>query len=506
MEVIIIILLIIIAVLLFQKAKIQKENKVIIQEGNRKINSKNSTISEQSDRISELSKYQPIIDIQEELEKRRSESNAYFAVMRQDASTFIKVEREKGKRLKELAEVKLEEAHQISDKIIADAKIKAEEIAGSAYHAKNNAEQFTETAKAMENIIKGYGDEYLIPGESLIDELAEDYDHTEAGKDLANIRSLIKSMIKNGMVADCDYSETKRRIAAIDFVIDAFNGKVDTVMSRVRHDNYGKLLQKLKDAFRIVNHNGQPFRNARILPRYYDVIEDQLKLSVTVSEIKKKDREEQRVIREEMREEEKARREYEKALKQSQKEEKLIAKALKEAEARFKQANESDRVKYELELQQLQEDLGEAILKGQRAMSMAQQTKMGHVYVISNVGSFGENIFKIGLTRRLEPLDRVKELGDASVPFSFDVHAMIHSDNAPSLERELQLHFKDFQVNKVNPRKEFFNLSLTEIKNKVESMDLNTHWTMKSDAKEYRESLQIAEQKMHTIIKGDSQS
>jgi hypothetical protein len=233
MEVIIITLLIIIVVLLFQKAKAKKENKVIIREGNRKINSKNSTISEQSDRISELSKYQPIIDIEGELEKRRSESNAYFAVMRQDASDFVKVEREKGKRLKELAEVKLEEAHQISDKIIADAKIKAEEIAGSAYHAKNNAEQFTETARAMENIIKGYGDEYLIPGESLIDELAEDYDHTEAGKDLANIRSLIKSMIKNGMVADCDYSETKRRIAAIDFVIDAFNGKVDTVMSRV---------------------------------------------------------------------------------------------------------------------------------------------------------------------------------------------------------------------------------------------------------------------------------
>jgi hypothetical protein len=261
----------------------------------------------------------------------------------------------------------------------------------------------------------------------------------------------------------------------------------------------------LKDAFRIVNHNGQPFRNARILPRYYDVVEDQLKLSVTVSEIKKKDREEQRVIREEMREEEKARREYEKALKQSQKEEKLIAKALKEAEARFKQANESDRAKYQLELQELQDDLGEAILKGQRAMSMAQQTRMGHVYVISNVGSFGENIFKIGLTRRLEPLDRVKELGDASVPFSFDVHAMIHSDNAPSLERELQLHFKDFQVNKVNPRKEFFNLSLTEIKNKVDSMNLNTHWTMKSDAMEYRESLQIAEQKMHTIIRARRQ-
>jgi hypothetical protein len=111
--------------------------------------------------------------------------------------------------------------------------------------------------------------------------------------------------------------------------------------------------------------------------------------------------------------------------------------------------------------------------------------------VISNVGSFGEDIFKIGLTRRLEPLDRVRELGDSSVPFSFDVHAMIHSDDAPALEKELHTVFNESQVNKVNPRKEFFRVPLTQIKEKVSKKGLETLWTMKAEALEYRESLQM---------------
>ena len=122
---------------------------------------------------------------------------------------------------------------------------------------------------------------------------------------------------------------------------------------------------------------------------------------------------------------------------------------------------------------------------------MAQQTRSGHVYIISNIGSFGENVYKIGMTRRLEPADRVRELGDASVPFSFDIHAMIYSENAPSLETELHKYFMKSQVNKVNPRKEFFKIGLKDIRDKVESMQLETKWTMAAEAAEYRESLAI---------------
>jgi hypothetical protein len=122
---------------------------------------------------------------------------------------------------------------------------------------------------------------------------------------------------------------------------------------------------------------------------------------------------------------------------------------------------------------------------------MAQQTKRGHVYVISNLGSFGEDVFKIGLTRRLEPLDRVRELGDASVPFEFDVHAMIQSEDAPALEHTLHRLFMVAQMNKVNPRKEFFRVKLSAIRDEIEKLGIQATWTMKAAAAQYRESLAI---------------
>ena len=142
-------------------------------------------------------------------------------------------------------------------------------------------------------------------------------------------------------------------------------------------------------------------------------------------------------------------------------------------------------------MHELEEKLALAEEKNQRALSMAQQTKSGNVYIISNIGSFGENVFKIGMTRRLEPLDRVKELGDASVPFEFDVHAMIYSENAPKLENELHKTFLLNQMNKVNPRKEFFKLGLNDIKSVVDELDIDVKWTMIAEARQYRETLAI---------------
>jgi hypothetical protein len=122
---------------------------------------------------------------------------------------------------------------------------------------------------------------------------------------------------------------------------------------------------------------------------------------------------------------------------------------------------------------------------------MAQKTRTGHVYVISNIGSFGENVYKVGLTRRLEPLDRIKELGDASVPFEFDVHSLIPSEDAPALERELHKRLVRMQVNKVNPRKEFFRLTLQEIRQELEGMGIQARWTMAAECREYKETLSI---------------
>jgi len=498
MEVIILALLITLIIFRVKNKKLKKE----IETHKQSVKGCFDEFTQYKNDTEYLRKYEHIKNVEEEKERIESEADKILRNAQQNSDIIIKEAnkekssiqaqaREKAKDVVEKAEIKINEAFETANKIEIDAQIKAKEIAGEAWEAKQNADQYEATVKAMKNIIKGYGDEYLIPNHSLLDELAEEYEHAEAGTELAKTRNLIKLMIKNQEAADCDYAESSRRQIAIEFVLDAFNGKVDSIMSKVKHDNYGKLLQSLKDAFRLVNHNGKPFRNARIEKKYFDVILEQLKLAVTIHELKLRDREEQKAIREEMREEERARREYEKAKKEAEKEERMLAKAMKDAEAKLAGAAKEEREKFEQELELIKQQLLEAEEKGQRAMSMAQQTKRGHVYIISNVGSFGEETLKIGLTRRLEPMDRIKELGDASVPFQFDVHAMIHSENAPQLEKELHKVFENMRVNKVNYRKEFFKVPIGSVREKIEKLGLETKWTMKADALEYRESIQL---------------
>lgn len=344
----------------------------------------------------------------------------------------------------------------------------------------------------MKNTIEGYQDDYIIPNHTVLDDLADEYSHKEAGEQLKLARKRVKDMVKDSRAADCDYAEANRRAYAIHFAVDAFNGKVDTALAKVKHDNYGKIKQAIIDAYALVNHNGQPFRNARIEQEYLDARLEELKWAVATHELRQQELAEQKELREQIREEEKARREMEKAIKDAEKEERMLQKALEKARKELAGATEEQKLQYEAQLAELESKLSEAEAKGQRALSMAQQTKRGHVYVISNIGSFGEEVFKVGMTRRLEPMDRVKELGDASVPFSFDVHAMIYSDDAPALEKSLHRVFDDKSVNKVNPRKEFFKLPLSEIKQAVEQENVDdVHWTLKAEAAEYRESMSI---------------
>lgn len=385
-------------------------------------------------------------------------------------------------------------------KIIADAETHAKEIAGSAYEAKEFAETYQAVANSMKNKIEGYGDEWIVPNRSVLDELAENYEFTDAGKELQKARELTKSLIKTSKAASCEYVEPNRRNTAIKFVLDAFNGKVDSTLSKIKHNNYGKLSQEIKDAFELVNYNGSAFRSAKITDIYLQARLNELKWGVAVNEIMLEEKEEQRRIKEQLREEEKARREYEKAIKEAEKEEKAIQQAIDKATKELMLAGEEQRIALEKKLAELQIKYEEAEAKNQRAISMAQQTRSGHVYVISNIGSFGENVYKIGMTRRLEPLDRVRELGDASVPFSFDVHAMIYSDDAPSLENHLHKVFNDKQVNKVNSRKEFFNVGIKDIKSTIQEMSIDAHWTMFAEAKEYRESLAIEHERTSSKV------
>lgn len=435
---------------------------------------------EDRDRLTE--KYSEVINAAEEADRIRASAKADAESKRQAAQMV----EERAAQTERLAQAN-------ADKIIAEANEQAKEIAGSAIDAKNRAEEYTKTAAAMKRMIEGYGDEWLKPAYSLLDEIAAEYGFTEAGQKLKEAREQSARMVKNGIAANCEYVENERRTTAINFVIDAFNGKVDSILSRVKSDNYGILEQKIKDAYQLVNRLGAAFRNAHILPAYLNARLDELKWATVVQELKKKDAEEQKALREKMREEEKVRRELERAQKEAAKEEAMLQKAMEKARAMLATANEAQRAQYEAQLAELGEKLKAAEEKNQRALSMAQQTKHGTVYVISNIGSFGENVYKVGMTRRLDPQDRVRELGDASVPFPFDVHAFIESEDAPALETELHRDLAMAQMNKVNPRKEFFKVDLSFIRKLVEQRGLDANWTISAQAAEYRESMAIEE-------------
>ncbi|PYC20256.1 DUF4041 domain-containing protein [Aquipseudomonas alcaligenes] len=430
-----------------------------------------------------LERYQALSDVEAEVARLSDD-------IKQQKDSMLRTTKQ---RL-EQAEVRLSEALDEARRIVDAANVRAEEIAGEAFQAAGRLKELSDAADAIKHKIEGYGDAYIIPTYHLLDDLAEEIGYTEAGQKLKDARDMTRLMVKNGQAAVCDYAEPNRRATAIRFVIDAFNGKVDSILSRAKSDNHGTLEKEIRDSYALVNTNGASFRNARITEAYLSARLLELRWAATAQAIRDQEREEQRRLREQIREEEKARREYERALKDAAKEEQTLRKAMEKAQEQIAAASEAQRAEFEARLAELQEQLRQAEEKNQRALSMAQQTRTGHVYVISNIGSFGEDVFKIGMTRRLEPADRIRELGDASVPFEFDVHAMIFSEDAPGLEKQLHRHFLRQQVNKVNPRKEFFRLGLADIKQELEVLGVQTHWTMTAQAREYRETLQIEQQ------------
>lgn len=488
--------------------KYQTENsslKTNLQSAKKDLSYIQITNRELKEKIAELSKYQNIIDVKIECEYLLKKAQKDYEKLRekghQELSEAQENAKESRRTIKELTEKKqreiellYENAVRESKRIIDNAENKAETIGGDAYRSLREANEIAERIQAMKNVIKGYGNEYLVPSYTLLDQLAEDFSHKDAGENLKKLRQNNKMMIINRQAGICEYMDNERQKTAVDFVIDAYNGKVDSILSTVKKDNYGILKQKIEDAFQLVNFNGKAFRNARISEIYHHARLEELKWAVVTQELRAVELEEQREIREQIREEEKARKEFEKAIKDAEKEEQTLKRLIEKAEAQVSRANEEQKALFQQKLEELQGKLEQAEEKNQRAISMAQQTKTGNVYVISNIGSFGEHIYKIGMTRRLEPLDRVRELGDASVPFEFDVHAMIYSDDAPALERQLHKKFLKNQLNKINPRKEFFRLNLSDLKNHLETIGINCKWTLLAEAKQYRETLKLEEE------------
>ena len=206
------------------------------------------------------------------------------------------------------------------------------------------------------------------------------------------------------------------------------------------------------------------------------------------------DREEQARIRGEMREEERRQRLAQQAIEQAEREKAAIQEALLKKQAEINVSQGQQLAQHEAEMDKLRLELAEANARSDRAKSNAELgIRLGHVYVISNIGSFGTGVYKIGLTRRDVPEDRVDELGDASVPFPFDIHMMIRSEDAPKLEKALHKEFHRKRMNRINFRKEFFRVDLNDVVKAVTKHYGEVDYFFEPEAEEYRNGMNVTD-------------
>ena len=310
-----------------------------------------------------------------------------------------------------------------------------------------------------------------------------------------------KEMVKSKSAATCStqwalggsVAEGKKHTdKLLSLMLRAFNGECDSAISRLRATNYQAIEDRISRAFTAINKLGA-VQACELSSQYLELKIEELRLSHEHALKVQAEREQQRELKEQMRQEAIAARELEKATQEAEAEEHRRQVALERARqelARAAQEQQSAERQAELEakLKEMEQQLEEAHAAKERAISRAQQTKSGHVYVISNVGAFGDNVFKIGMTRRPDPMDRIWELSDASVPFDFDVHALILTDDAPGLENELHKRFADRRLNLVNERKEFFHATIDEIAEIVRERCGDIELTLIAEASEFFQS------------------
>ena len=309
--------------------------------------------------------------------------------------------------------------------------------------------------------------------------------------ELSKIKEKQKKLIKQKNAVQCtavwtvnnSRNEGKKMTKRnLDFMLRSFNNECDVLISKVSWNNYDSIKNRLINSFNQINKFNEP--NASfITEKYLNSKLEELDTTFKYKELLYKEKEEKRAFDAEIREQKKSEDEIQKQKDKIEKEEREAIRKAKIAQDAYDKAIKDFETRTDLEKKLMVEQL--RIIKQQlddakkiaeektgekiTIESMAQHTRMGRVYILSNIGSFGPDICKIGLTRRINPEDRITELSGAAVPFEFDCHAMIASKDAPSLETALHKAFSDKRVNLANLRKEYFRVSLDEIQQWLKS-------------------------------------
>ena len=323
---------------------------------------------------------------------------------------------------------------------------------------------------------------------------------------LENAREKERQLVRGGKAAVCpgrwtvsgSEKEGARMVKLNQKVLlRAFNGECDAAIANVSWNNVTKMEVRIRKSFEAVNKLGDVVQ-VSITPEYFRLKLDEIRLTHEYETKRHDEREEQRRIREQIREEERAQKEIEEARQTAEAEEAMYQRSLERARKEAAEATGAQLERLTEQISSFESKLDEARRKKEKAKSRAESgLKSGFVYVISNIGCFGEGVYKIGMTRRLDPDERILELGGASVPFPFDKHAVLWSDNAPELENALHQFFEERRLNMVNARREFYrDVRLDEVEAFVKQRGLSAQFVHEAEAREYRETLAKRQQKI----------
>ncbi|WP_123041386.1 DUF4041 domain-containing protein [Cohnella candidum] len=313
------------------------------------------------------------------------------------------------------------------------------------------------------------------------------------------VREKQKNLIKDGSACTGSTTWTVNNSAAegrrmvndmIKLVLRSFNNECDSCVENVKFNNIQTFEKRINASFDALNKLGRIMK-VTLSDQYKALKLQELYLAHEYQLKKQEEKEEQKQIREQMREEARLQREIEEARKTVDKEKRHFQNALQKTIKQLESCtSDEERVLLQNKIEEFEHNLGEIERQLKDIDYREANQRAGYVYVISNIGAFGENIYKIGMTRRLDPYDRVFELGDASVPFNFDVHAMIFSEDAPKLEAALHREFDSRRLNAINRKREFFNVSLDEIEEVIKrNHDKTIEFIRTADAEQYRETL-----------------
>ena len=448
----------------------------------------------------------------QELENSNSEMKTKISNLENEKSkleSFLTPEMKDLESLKkQIAESQVEFAHQ---KVTQEQHLKEQydkymsEISKQkslilAYNDEIN--ELNSNIKELKKDIITFSDEILVQDFGLY-EPRYSFINADAYKaELTNIRNKQKAMIKDGSAVSgsidwqINGSAAQGRKMIKDMqklLLRAFNSECDEIIGKVKYNNYDASVKKMERSFNAIAKLGVTM-SVSIISNYYDLKIQELRLALEYQIQKQREKEEKAELRAQQREEARLQKELKEQRKNIDKERKHYEQALSNINKQLSSSSDEDIEDLNKKKEEIIQSLSDIDTKIKNIDYREANQKAGYVYVISNIGSFGEGIYKIGMTRRLNPQERVDELGDASVPFKFDVHAMIFSEDAPALEAKLHKAFENRKLNLVNQRREFFKVSLDEIKDVVKNnFDKTVEFVEVPDADQYRISLKMKE-------------